>query len=53
MKEGTGRDTHNITEPKGIESHASFEVEIPAFGDFERQMEFQANLQPTDPVCTN
>lgn len=61
VKEGTGKeshvhlDSHNITDetmfyPKGIASHASFEVDIPTFGDFERQIEFQANLQSSDLV---
>lgn len=56
MKEGTGKeshvnlDSHNITDKNGIESHASFEVDIPTSVDFERQMEFQVNLQPSDLV---
>lgn len=59
VKEGTGKDSHvysdshNITDknvfyPKG--SNVSFVVEVPVSGDFERQMEFQANLQPSDLV---
>lgn len=61
MKEGNGKenhinlDRHNITDetmfsPKGIASQANFEVEIPTFGDFERQLEFHANLQSSDLV---
>lgn len=61
MKEGSGKenhinlDRHNITDetmfyPKGLASQANFEVEIPSFGDFERQLEFQANLQPSELV---
>lgn len=61
MKEGNGKESHkqlesqNITDEapfyvKGIASHASFDIDIPAFGDFERQMEFQANLQPSEMV---
>lgn len=62
VKEGTGKgshvhlDSHNITDettfyPKRIASDASFEVDIPS-GDFERQIEFQANLQSSDLVST-
>lgn len=61
VKEGTGKeshnhlDSHNITNEttfykKGIAFHASFEINIPTLGDFERQMEFQANLQSSDSV---
>ncbi|XP_055316993.1 uncharacterized protein LOC129576268 isoform X2 [Sitodiplosis mosellana] len=61
VKEDTGKgshihlDSHNITDEtmfyqKRTASHASFEVNIPSFGDFERQIEFQANLQPSDLI---
>lgn len=63
IKERTGKeshihlDSHNITDEhtfhqKGIASHASFEINIPTLGDFERQMEFQANTQPSDSVSS-
>lgn len=62
VKEGTGKDSHanadshNITDksvfyPKV--SNVSFVVEVPASGDFERQMEFHANLQPSDQVSNS
>lgn len=46
-------DSHNITDEsiaysKG--SNVSFVVDVPTSGDFERQMEFQANLQSSDLV---
>lgn len=61
MKEGNGKESHkqlesqNITDEtsfygKGVASHASFDIDIPSFGDFERQMEFQANLQTSEMV---
>ncbi|XP_031628349.1 uncharacterized protein LOC116344084 isoform X2 [Contarinia nasturtii] len=57
VKEGTGKeshfhsDSHNITDDtKGITFHASFPVDIPTLGDFERQMEFQGHLQPSDSI---
>lgn len=62
MKEGSGKDTNvhtdnqnttdetNMLFTKNLSSHAAFEIEVPSFGDFERQMEFRANLAKSDVV---
>lgn len=61
VKEGNGKethmqpDTHNRTDEKslnakGITTYASFDIDIPQPSDFERQMEIQANLQPSELV---
>lgn len=56
MKESTTKENHKTNDDpiysKGIASRASFEVEIPPNGDFERQLEFQANLQPSEVSST-
>lgn len=63
VKEGNGKetnmqpDTHNRTDEKslnakGITTYASFDIDIPQPSDFERQMEIQANLQPSELVGT-
>lgn len=63
VKEGNGKetniqsaDTHNRTDDKspndkGVTNYASFDIDIPQLSDFDRQMEIQANLQPSDIVC--
>lgn len=36
--------------PNGVASNAIFDIDIPAFGGFERQLEFHGNFQSTDVV---
>lgn len=61
VKEGNGKETHmqpeahNRTDEKsmnakGLATSASFDIDIPQPSDFERQMEIQANLQPSELV---
>lgn len=48
-------DIHNRTDEKslnakGVTTYASFDIDIPQLSDFDRQMEIQANLQPSEIV---
>lgn len=60
MKEGSGKDTtrnQNVTDEtnlmftKASSSKAAFEIDVPPLGDFEQQIEFRANIGPSDVVC--
>lgn len=46
------RNINNETQlyPTGVASNAYFDIDIPAYGGFERQLEFHGNFQSTDVV---